>query len=221
MQRMSELAMRKAELSISVNKFSDSGDARARVVGYDEGKRVLGLSFFRNTNGKTIKLSSNKLFISAHDNGIHYRFVSRVVPTEVLNAAYGISFPEQLEYLQRRNFYRVNVSKESASARLFIPSFKAINADLLDISAKGLRVLTNGAPELDLERGFSIPRIELTLHDLGEAQFSTLVRYFKRAGEGQYIIGMEIEDIANAYSVMIERFIAQRDRELRQKAVGL
>ena len=219
-QHMLELVHGKAQLNIDSKNFSSSGEARAKVVGFDETNNVLGLSFFRNTSGKTIRLASDTLYITVNANGIQYRFTSKIVPTDVLNAAYGIKVPRELQYLQRRNYFRVSVAKNSVYANLQSSDNLIADAEVDDISATGLRVTTIDAPPMAFNAGEEIPIINLVLAEVGEISFSAKVRSFRRMESGKYTLGLEIDKINNMHQVLIERYIAQRDRELRRKASG-
>lgn len=220
-QQMIEIARSKAILKISETGYESNSPIIAKVVGINEDKGILGISSFRDRKDNTHQLKGNRFFVVTIVQGVTYKFVASLTQTQTCNGVNFVRFPEELQYLQRREHYRVPVPEGCAELTMDLGGVTAFKGCIKDISVSGMRVFASNKETLDLDVGSKISRCLLKLDSSEAIRFSAELRYTQQNDDGALFMGLAIKEMENTHRSLIERYVADRDRELRRKAIGL
>lgn len=220
-QRMLEIARAKVELIVSESGFDVDSPVRAKVVGINQDRQVIGISSLRDSQDNPVALTGRHFFVVCQVDGITYKFVARLTSSQTCNGVNFVEFPEELFYLQRRAHYRVPVPAGQANFVIDGGGVAAISGNLRDLSVAGMRVLAVSSSGINFDIGCRLPRCRLRIGESEDIRFSAVLRYMQENDEGALYMGLEIDDIDNEHLNFIERYVADRDRELRRKAVGM
>jgi c-di-GMP-binding flagellar brake protein YcgR len=153
--------------------------------------------------------------------GVEITFSAEVLETgvESKGAFYKLAFPPVILYRQRREHYRVRVSR-GHRIPLLIPLDAGGRAEgeLRDISTGGIGAELLVARNLELAPGQVIHNAQLKLFSDMLVNLSLELRFFQRdEHSGHLRIGGRLLDLARPEQKIIEQFVAALDREWRRK----
>jgi len=123
-----------------------------------------------------------------------------------------VTYPQQIQSIQRRHSYRVSLSKaQSYPVNIHLLDGTVIRAILNDISVSGLsfRSDSNRRSGLSIDDAISISGLDLYGHGLN---CNASVRRFIRLQSG-FLIAVQFEDLERSQEVVIEQFVAKMQRE--------
>lgn len=165
-------------------------------------------------------LSSERNVFVGRPGGIHVQFATGRAH-EILfsgSKAFAVSLPKTLIRLQRRDTFRIETPR-SRPLSFFgrMPGGALLNQPGHDISVAGVGLIAGMLPD-DLLPGTALENCRFTLpgdeHDL---HFSATLRHVTeqegRAGQRQWRLGLQFNDLPPADQNRIQRYIARVERE--------
>lgn len=166
-------------------------------------------------------MRTRRAHILTNSGGVEITFSSEVLETgvESKGAFYKLAFPPVILYRQRREHYRVRVSR-GHRIPLFISQKEGGRAEgeLRDISAGGIGADLLVVKNLEFQPGQVIRNAQLKLFSDMLVNLSLELRFFQRdERNGNLRIGGRLLDLARAEQKIIEQFVAALDREWRRK----
>jgi c-di-GMP-binding flagellar brake protein YcgR len=131
--------------------------------------------------GHAALVKVKKLQASCRLNGVEYRFATRVTRIEEPRggAIYHVQLPKLMLHIQRRNHYRVPVTRDAGlELRIPLQDDPKLKANLFDLSSSGLGIRLNSLASL--QQGQTLPVCSIVLPD-GELIRSDVEIRFVRA----------------------------------------
>ncbi|MGZ4954236.1 MAG: flagellar brake protein [Methylobacter sp.] len=166
-------------------------------------------------------LNAGKVTFDTDYNGIKVSFTGTGLKkiTHKRDAAFSMSIPKSLYWMQRREYYRVKspLSKPSY-CQLIVEGREPVNLKLYDISLTGFAMLNVSKEVSDiLIPGTSFSQSKLILSDAGEGMvsFEICAKYIINPDKPQKIqkIGCKFIKLARPVEEIIQRYMHQIQRE--------
>lgn len=170
-------------------------------------------------------LNAGKVAFDTDYNGIKVSFIGTALKKTTYKgeAAFGMSVPKSLYWMQRREYYRVKVPISKASyCQLIVEGMEPVNLKLYDISLTGFAMLnvSKKVSEL-LIPGTSLSQCKLILTEVGEGviSFEICAKYIINPDKVQKIqkIGCKFINLSRPLEDLIQRYMYQIQRETLHK----
>lgn len=195
------------------------------LLGINEKNNTLVLDYGSKEDLNQRILNANKIAFDTDYNGIKVSFTGAGLKkiTHKGEAAFSMSIPKSLYWMQRREYYRVKspLSKPSY-CQLIIEGKKPVNLKLYDISLTGFAMLNVSKEISDLMvPGKKIAQSKLILSEAGEGaiSFEICAKYIINPDKLQKIqkIGCKFINLTRSVEETIQRYMQQIQREDLQK----
>ncbi|MBT8445501.1 MAG: hypothetical protein HKO62_04680 [Gammaproteobacteria bacterium] len=169
--------------------------------------------------------SGTEIRVSTRLDGVDLRFTAHVAAAGDENGVpfYKVPFPRQIDYGQQRRHLRVSVPLyQNVNVKLQTPTNIRVQGELRDISLGGFNArLTQGVTD-EIRAGFFFPRCVIALPDEGRIYAPVEVCYAEQTELNRpRRIGARFVTLSRDDERMIQRFVADTDRELSRKRVRL
>lgn len=162
-----------------------------------------------------------KLLINAHHAGafVYFSAFIEAIGKNEKAAYYKIDMPEEVEFHQRRNTYRVSTGiSETIPVNLVNEDEILISAELRDISIGGVSLRINAMPHISLQSGDHIPTCLIQLEENRKILSSLNICHVeKMKGTGSLRIGAQFANISKIDQREVEHLIAYLDRKIIKK----
>ena len=162
-----------------------------------------------------------KLMISAHHAGafIYFSITIEAIGTNEKAAYYKLGMPEEVEFHQRRNTYRVSTGvSQTIPVNLVSDDEVLITAELRDISIGGVSLRINDIPHITLQRGDYIPTCLIQVSENRKILSSLNICHIETMkASGSLRVGAEFASISKIDQREVEHLIAYLDREIIKK----
>lgn len=195
------------------------------ILEVDERSNRLLFDASPHASVERIVLAQPQIAFSARVDRVDVRFATgpfRKVEFEGM-AAYQAPLPTQMRYLQRREFFRIEVPPgHAAYCQLLVPARqdsppRDIRTRVFDISGGGLSLFVPPGSDDVLTGGERFSGCRLTLPEHPPIQVNLRVRRNFRIGRKQAIsqtcAGCEYLDLAPSAQIVIQRYLMRLDRE--------
>lgn len=163
------------------------------------------------TKGAWFRLTSN-------DNGVAVTFKSQITDSRIEDGhkVYIAEIPEEIEYLQRRDNYRIKLGSTFDTKVKCFFSNREMELRIKDISASGIAFICDKADEALFNIRDTIHGCELELDDGEIIFFDFMVYRIKPLPKSSNICGRIIYKDAEHKS-QLTKYITKIDREIRRK----
>lgn len=170
-------------------------------------------------------LNAGKVAFDTDYNGIKVSFIGTALKkiTYKGEAAFSMSVPKSLYWMQRREYYRVKVPISKASyCQLIVEGMEPVNLKLYDISLTGFAMLNVSKKVSEvLIPGTSLSQCKLILTEVGEGMisFEICAKYIINPDKVQKIqkIGCKFINLSRPLEDLIQRYMYQIQRETLHK----
>ncbi len=195
------------------------------LLGINEKSNTVVLDYGSKEDLNQRILNASKVTFDTDYQGIKVSFAGSELKkiTHKGEAAFSMSIPKSLYWMQRREYYRVKspLSKPSF-CQLIIENRKPVNLKLYDISLTGFAMLNVSKEISDLMiPGKKIAQSKLILSEAGEGMvsFEICAKYIINPDKLQKIqkIGCKFIDLTRPVEETIQRYMQQIQRENLQK----
>lgn len=164
-----------------------------------------------------IKVGTNISF-NAHYAGAFVYFIGTVtaIGENSKAAYYKIAMPDEVQYHQRRNTYRITTSiSEPITVNLVNEDEVLIKAELRDISHGGVCLRVNPASHITIRRGDIMPTCLIQVSDERKILSSLSICHVDVVKEtGSLRIGAEFSDMSKFDQRELEHFITSLERAI-------
>jgi c-di-GMP-binding flagellar brake protein YcgR len=165
----------------------------------------------RNPKGHSNIRRSDSLRVNAVLDGVRLQFVARLLNVD--GDLYATALPDYLLYFQKRDNYRIRVTRNQIALSAVTDSGEVIQGVLVDISATGLGLMIKGGEQLELEDRLS--NVRFTLPGGEEFQCDLLIRYIQNMErEKSQHIGCEFIKLNPTELNTIKHSISNLEREM-------
>ncbi len=129
-------------------------------------------------------------------------------------------FPEEMRYFQLRNFHRVVLAPSQVVTIVLRPSPQnQITCRLVDISLGGIAVLLDVQPPRSFAVGEKIAECEIQLNAAESFVCAVMIRYMgQEKGNRKFRLGLEFANLGTVQQRMVERYVANIERQSRRIA---
>ena len=196
------------------------------LLGIDEKNNAVVLDYGPKEDLNQRILNASKISFDTDYRGIKVSFTGSALKKITFKgeAAFSMSIPKSLYWMQRREYYRVKSPLTKPSyCQLIIEDRKPVNLKLYDISLTGFAML-NVSKEISelLSLGTTLTQCKLILSDVGEGvvSFEICNKYIINPDKLQKIqkIGCKFVKITRSVEENIQRYMHQIQREDLQKS---
>lgn len=179
----------------------------------NDGNRLIrsGTPFSIHGNYEGVKISAKNLSAKADLQKVEVNGELTRLP------CFKVSIPSSLLYRQRRDAFRVSVSK-SSWVSLSNTQHSFIRGEILDISTNGLGCRLEGHIQPELEYGELFPRSELSIDNNFNLNCELKMRHprYHRLEDATYC-GLSFEVLDNYHQRRLDRFILDTQRRQRKE----
>ncbi|TAN64635.1 MAG: flagellar brake protein [Methylobacter sp.] len=215
----------KSKCLISVRFGTNNESYITTLLGINEKNNVLILDYGPKEDLNQHILNANKVTFDTEYTGIKVSFIGSALKkiTYKGEAAFEMSIPKSLYWMQRREYFRVKSPlSKSSYCQLILKDRDPVNLKLYDISLTGFAML-NVSKEISdlLIPGTSFSGCKLVLSEAGEGpiSFEICAKYIINPDKLQKIqkIGCRFIKITRPVEEIIQRYMQQIQREDLQK----
>lgn len=165
-------------------------------------------------------LSAAELTFVTRIDGVHIQFTANRIELVTYEGtrAFRIRLPEVMLRQQRRDNYRISVpAREGVTARIQFRNGNTILAQVMDLSAGGLRLA--GSAELLLEKGMQYQGCEIRLPGNGTLNVTLQVQHADMvtlsSGAQKKYFGCKFVDLPADLETRLQRYIMELERKTR------
>lgn len=172
-----------------------------------------------DATNRTVLAAAELAFVTRID-GVHIQFTANRIEmiTYEGTRAFRIRLPEAILRQQRRDNYRVSVpAREGVAARIQFRDGNTILAQVMDLSAGGLRLA--GSADLHLEPGMQYPGCEIRLPGSGTLDVTLQVQHADSvtlsSGAQKKYFGCKFVNLPADLETRLQRYIMELERKTR------
>lgn len=206
-------------INITIKDEDGSHSYSSIIINVNRKKNLFYLDELAHETGHQQMLQAKECNIDSHFEGVSIRLRAKLAGSGVSNGLsfYAANFPKELNYHQRRAFFRAHIPLTmNATAHIYIPEKAFVKGVVRDISSGGLNIEFENIP-LDLVRSGEILKKCKIFLPGREALISPIeVCSFKR-DHHSLRLGAKFLDISKDSHKKISRFVVQADRDMRKK----
>lgn len=127
-----------------------------------------------------------------------------------------ISYPDQMDRLQRRNVFRVRISPDViAVVEFFQPTTSTLWVGRLDdLSAGGCAIALLPEQAEGLDSGVVLSPVKLAIDGFADLSVNLVVRNLRIVSPGEWIVGTEFVDLGPLESQQLDRVVMKLQRLL-------
>ena len=203
-------------LTISIDSSAECYGSTIIEINNDENYLVID-ELYPEDGHAQIEIGKTLSF-NAHYSGAFVHFFGQVeaIGENAKAAYYKIGMPEEVEYHQRRNAYRVRTSiSDPIPVNLVNEDEVLIKAELRDISHGGLCLRVNALPHISIQSGDYIPTCLIQVDNDRKILSSLNICHVETIKEsGSLRIGVEFAEISKIDRRELEHFIASLERAI-------
>ena len=206
-------------LTVTIESFDDYYGSTIIEINEDENYLVIDELYPEEGHAKIevgTKLSFNTQYAGAFVN-----FVGTInaISENEKAAYYKIGMPEEVEYLQRRNTYRITTNiSDPIQVNIVNEDEILIKAELRDLSHGGLCLRVNASPHIPIRRGNYIPTCLIQVEKNRKILSSLNICHVETIKEsGSLRIGAEFIGMSKIDRRELEHLIASLERSIIQK----
>lgn len=190
------------------------------ILGARLRQRIVLLDEITPSAGHDRAINGEAFSLRASVNGIRV-FAPELRVVKSLNDEdglyYEVAFPEKLQYLQRRDAFRVMVPKRvEAKATCHFEDRKPIQAGIENLSATGIRLQLSGdmTPELQAMEKFRL-QLDLPRPDGSLSLQAQVMHNGYDSTRDLTLCGCRFLDLSRAEHIQLNRFVTRLQREAR------
>jgi len=206
-------------LSVTIKSFNDYYGSTIIEINNDENYLVID-ELYPEAGHKRIEIGTQLSFNTQYA-GAFVNFIGKVnaIGGNEKAAYYKIAIPEELEYHQRRNTYRIATSiSEPIQVNLVNEDEILIKAELRDLSHGGLCLRINASPHISIKSGSTIPTCLIQVDKTRKILSSLNICHVEEIKEtGSLRIGAEFAKMSKTDRRELEHLIATMERSIIQK----
>ena len=195
----------------------------SKILRVDRDNQIITLDELRPESGHTRVSIGMRITVSGRLERIPITFDTQVeqIDESLDPALYVLSIPGAIQYLQRRNDYRVRVSRGDPVVVQFSNDDGhewAGELDDISLGGLGIRMPAEDKSPPSLPRSGEILSCRLELPDIGSIKCCLEVRYAEpNAKTDIHALGVRFTDLNRRDRALIQRFIAQAQRDMARK----
>ncbi len=215
----------KSKCLLSVHFGANNESYLTTLLGINEKSNTVIIDYGPKEDLNQQILRSAKVSVDTEYNGIKVSFIGTELKkiTHKGEAAFSMSIPKSLYWMQRREYYRVKSPMSKPSyCQLILDGKKPVNLKLYDVSLSGFSMLnvSNEISDL-LVPGKRFEQCKLILSDAGEGiiSFEVCTKYVINPDKLQKIqkVGCRFIKVTHSVEEIIQRYMHQIQREDLQK----
>lgn len=199
---------------ISARFQGDHESYMTSIIGHDFERQTLTIDEFIPKGGNRCLLEKGFVHLFTRLDGTRYSFECKLITATQEDdlPCFVVSYPRQVESIQRRHCYRVVLPKAQSytlHVRLFDGTL--VRAVLNDISVSGLSFRCDSSRRSGLTAGDAVGISGLGLYE-SELSCKADIRRVNKLPKG-HLIAVQFTDIERGQEAIIEQFVAQMQRE--------
>ncbi len=191
------------------------------IIEINNDENYLVIDEFYPEDGHNQIVDGKQLSFNAHLSGAFVHFFGKVdaIGENTRAAYYKIGMPEEIEYYQRRNTYRITTSiSDPIPVNLITEDEVLIKAELRDISHGGMCLRVNATSHVSINGGDYIPTCLIQVGNDQKILNSLNICHVEMIKEsGSLRIGAEFAAISKIDRRELEHFIAYMERAIIKK----
>jgi c-di-GMP-binding flagellar brake protein YcgR len=217
---LEKMHAQRCHLSVSLADVEDSYSSLVLEVVRTESYFVLDELTPRAVNAHVTVGTELTIRARMQSATIRFTTVVNAVGDEDGLAYFRLPFPEKIDHLQRREYYRAGVPLEkTVPVQLAMPNGSTHSAELRDVSLGGFSARLSGGLPKDIAPGNNVQHLVITLPSSAKIHGSGEICYAAEPGATARVsrCGVRFLHIDRSDRHMLEQFIAQLDREMKRR----
>ena len=196
-----------------------AGAAHTGIITLDEKKKTIAFDQFSPSNLEENLQSGDRLHFSLTHEGTYFQFTCQYQKTVQTKSGHAhiVKFPLGVENTQLRDAYRVGISQATPiKISLLHTSNPVISGNVVDLSAKGVRMKLAGLIEPKPKRGEEYLSCQLVLTD-GYSMHSgaKLMHWIYDAKSNCTYLGIKFTEMDGSNERVLNRYITQLQRKIK------